>query len=292
MKIVQSTYDIANIFIIIKKSQNLSKNTILFYTSKLRTFLDSKFCPNEITDITPGILRVFFWDYAKTHTPSTVASVHRALKIFFDWYASEIETFDNPITKVKLPHVPPKVIDPVSLDTIKAMLQSPHCNIRSQSLLLFMLDSGARASEILALNVDSVNPISGAVFIAHAKGNKSRTVFISPRTRKVLRKYLQERKVQSEALFTTTTGAPLTYSALNALLKRLAKRAGVRPPTPHDFRRAFALNMLRSGTDLLTLATIMGHSNLATLKQYVKLTTDDTMLAHRRAGGVDKWLKG
>ena len=58
-------------------------------------------------------------------------------------------------------------------------------------------------------------------------------------------------------------------------------------PFPHDFRRAFALAMLRNGTDVYTLAKLMGHEGITVLQRYLKQTYQDTEAAHRRAGPVD-----
>ncbi len=55
-------------------------------------------------------------------------------------------------------------------------------------------------------------------------------------------------------LFTIKTGERITYNDLVSLVQEVAKEAGVPRPGPHDFRRAFALNMLRNGCDLISLA--------------------------------------
>jgi integrase/recombinase XerD len=284
---LQSTHDILRIFLIDKRSQNLTEHTLHTYELKIKAFIDSDFCASDMNEITPGDIKMFFWHYAENHKPSTTYSIYRALKLFFNWYEYELGEWDNPIRKVHPPRVPQKVIDPISLDDFTKML--PYCNIRNEAILLFLLDSGARAAEFLSLDVNDVNLISGAVFIKNGKGGKSRTVYIGSRTRKALRKYLKERKKDSQYLWTTSTGKKMTYTSLNMTIKRIAEKAGVKPPSPHDFRRAFCLNMLKSGTDLLTLAQLMGHSGITTLRLYTKLSRDDTMLAHKQ-GGVDKWL--
>lgn len=66
------------------------------------------------------------------------------------------------------------------------------------------------------------------------------------------------------------------------------------PPTPHKFRRAHAITMLRQGVDLITLSRLMGHTSLAVLERYLKQVSDDLQEAHRRAGPVDNselWRK-
>jgi site-specific recombinase XerD len=55
----------------------------------------------------------------------------------------------------------------------------------------------------------------------------------------------------------------------------------------HAFRRAFALSMLQNGTDIFTLAKLMGHEGTSVLHRYWKQTNLDTEEAHRRAGPVD-----
>jgi site-specific recombinase XerD len=45
--------------------------------------------------------------------------------------------------------------------------------------------------------------------------------------------------------------------------------------------------MLRNGTDLYTLAKLMGHEGITVLQRYLKQTYQDTEAAHRRAGPVD-----
>ncbi|HQN44833.1 MAG TPA: site-specific integrase, partial [Anaerolineaceae bacterium] len=63
--------------------------------------------------------------------------------------------------------------------------------------------------------------------------------------------------------------------------------AGVEPPSPHDFRRAFALAMLRAGVDVLSLQKLMGHSSLQVLQRYVKQTDLDAQRAHEKGSPVE-----
>jgi hypothetical protein len=65
----------------------------------------------------------------------------------------------------------------------------------------------------------------------------------------------------------------LSYDGLLGILTRRAHEAGVEEPALHDFRRAFALSMLRNGTDIFTLAKMMGHEGISVLQRYLKQTT-------------------
>jgi integrase/recombinase XerD len=79
----------------------------------------------------------------------------------------------------------------------------------------------------------------------------------------------------------------LGYDGLRGILTRRAQEAGVVEPALHDFRRAFALSVLRNGTDIFTLAKLMGHEGISVLQGYLKQTNQDTEEAHRRTGPVD-----
>jgi integrase/recombinase XerD len=79
----------------------------------------------------------------------------------------------------------------------------------------------------------------------------------------------------------------LGYDGLRGVMTRRAETAKVETPSLHDFRRAFALSMLRNGTDIFTLAKLMGHEGITVLQRYLKQTDQDTETAHRRAGPVD-----
>ncbi len=71
------------------------------------------------------------------------------------------------------------------------------------------------------------------------------------------------------------------------MIRRRAKAAGVNPAQLHAFRRWFALTCLRSGMDIYSLSTLMGHAGLDVLRRYLKQTDKDLLESHRRASPVD-----
>ena len=67
--------------------------------------------------------------------------------------------------------------------------------------MLFLLDTGIRASELCSLNIEDVNPIQGDVKILLGKGKKPRTVYLGSKSRKALRNYLRLREDNNKALW-------------------------------------------------------------------------------------------
>jgi site-specific recombinase XerD len=96
------------------------------------------------------------------------------------------------------------------------------------------------------------------------------------------------RQDTNPALWISKNKDRLTHDGLRAILTRRAKLAGLAEiPSPHDFRRAMAINYLRNGGDVFTLQLILGHKSLVVLRRYLALTERDTQEAHTRFSPVD-----
>jgi site-specific recombinase XerD len=161
--------------------------------------------------------------------------------------------------------------------------------IRDRLIILILLDTGLRAAELLALNFENVDPITGTLQVMHGKGDKFRVVYLGKKSRIALRSYYRKNKHLEGALIIGVHGERLTYTGLRLLLKRRAQKAGVEYQPPHSFRRLFALTMLRNGIDVFSLQLLMGHADLQMLRRYLKQAGSDLQEAHNQASPVDKW---
>lgn len=287
-------------FMIDRKANGTAEGTNLFYATKLRLFAD--YCEGQavknISQITSSLIREYLlYLEQRGHNPGGRLGAFRTVRAFLYWYEAEAEPegWKNPIRrKIKAPRVPTEPLEPVSAETVGQMIKTCErgrfTGDRDEAILLCLLDTGARAAEFLSVNLDDVNQARGDILIRQGKGHKPRTVFIGKQSKRALRRYLSHRKDDSPALWITHPRfgcERLDYSGLRAILTRRAKEARVEEPSLHSFRRAFALVMLRNGTDIFTLAKLMGHESTAVLQRYLKLTNHDTEEAHRRAGPVD-----
>jgi site-specific recombinase XerD len=150
-----------------------------------------------------------------------------------------------------------------------------------------LLDTGARAQEFLNINLEEFNHTTGEIFIRRGKGGKPRTVYLGRKSRKAVRGYFKFRTDGSNSLWVTIHGERLTYGGLRSIVRRRAKLAEVEVPALHDFRRAFALNMLRAGVDIFSIQKLLGHADISMLRRYLDQTTDDIAAAHRIGSPVD-----
>jgi len=282
-------------FLVDRKAQNMSAGTVYFYQKKMELFY--QFCEGriitQIGQLTPSILREYlFWLESKGHNPGGVNACYRAIKTFLRWFENEVEPegWSNPIRKVKQPKIAIDPLEPVSRETIQSLLKQCSRNTfygtRDYAIILFLFDTGARASELCSVNFEDYNQISGEVLIRQGKGRKPRRVYLGKKARRAMRAYFKVRP-ENKAMFITQYGERLSYWGLNQVIGRLAKRGGIDKPELHAFRRAFALNMLRAGVDIHSLAALMGHADLQVLSRYLKQSGDDLKKAHQKGSPVD-----
>ncbi len=286
-------------FLIDRKSAGLAEGTLRFYRQKIKLFSD--YCDamtvKQIGQITPSFLRQYLLHLEESgHNPGGRHAAFRTVRAFFLWYEDEVEPqgWSNPISKVKAPKVPLEPLEPVSFETVAQMVKACSHNSftgdRDAAILLCLLDTGARASEFLSVNLEDINQACGDILIRQGKGHKPRTVYVGKQSKRALRRYLNHRQDKCAALWVTEPrfgSERLSYDGLREVLKRRGRKANVEKPNCHDFRRAFALSMLRNGVDIFTLAKLMGHEGISVLQRYLKQTNLDTEEAHRRAGPVD-----
>jgi len=269
-------------FLIDRKARGCARGTMRFYQQKTNEFL--KYCKSQvitqISQITPSVIRQYLiYLEEPNHNLGGRHAAYRTVRALLYWYEEEVEPEDwsNPIRKVKAPRVPEEPLEPVTFDTVSRMLETCQSDnflgIRDKAILLFLLDTGVRSGELLSINLENVNQARGDILIRHSKAKRPRYVYIGRHSKRALRKYLNTRKDINPALWVTHPrrgSFRLDYQGLRAIITKRAKKAGVEAPTAHDFRRAFALSMLRSGTDIFTRAKLMGHKGIHVLQRYLK----------------------
>ena len=192
------------------------------------------------------------------------------------------------------PKVPVEILEPVKSDEVLQLLSfcdtKSMLGLRDCAIILTLMDTGIRASELLAINNKDLDLRNGKIIIRKGKGDKYRIVFISEKTQRLIRAYLNERSDFSPVLWITKTGTQLQYSGLRQIIRRRSKDANIDSPSLHSFRRYFALQMLRSGVDIFSLQKLMGHSDIQILRRYLQQTEEDIRSAHQLGGPVNRLL--
>lgn len=273
-------------FIVDRRSRRLSPLTIRFYREELG--LLSRWLADRGVDtveqITPDLLRryLLYLEDDRRRSKGGIQAAWRAARAFLRWFENEYEPdgWKSPLSRVQPPRYSREPITGIGLDNVAKLLGVCDDSIlgrRDAAIFLTLVDSGLRISELLALVVGDLNARTGQLMVRHGKGDKARVAFVSPKTLKAIARYLHMRGAvgADDPLFATRTGSRLTLAGAEHVLRLRGKQAGIDPGGWHNFRRTYAIEMLRDGTDVLTLSRLLGHSDTRLVSTYAKETNDD-----------------
>jgi len=275
--------------------RNLAQRTVAIYTRQLEA-LQAWAGRIETGALTTGDMRRYFLALQAKHNAGGQHQAFRVLRTFFRWLLAEGVIDANPMRTLRAPYVREEPLPPVPLPDVAAMLAtcrgSGLLDVRDAALLLALLDSAARAHELLSCDVADLDTRTGALVLRITKNRKPRVTFLGARARKAMLRYIRARGALAPQapLFATDAGERLTYSGLRQVLRRRAQRAGVKEPGAHAFRRAACLAMLRNGADVFSVQALAGHADLATTRRYLALLTEDLQAAHAAHSPVDRLL--
>lgn len=117
-----------------------------------------------------------------------------------------------------------------------------------------------------------------------------RTVYLGKVARKAIWRYLTGREDGDDPLsplFISHADRPFNIDSLRILINRLGDRAGIQKAYPHKFHHTFAITYLRSGGDVFTLQSQLGHGSLDMVRHYAQIAEVEVEQAHRKASPVD-----
>lgn len=310
-------------FLFHKQADGMAPNTIASYRRNLREF--TQFCATldvaELQAVTSDHIRRYLYHLrspARNLSAKTVKNQWTTLSSFWTWAAVELKIPHVIRDHISCPKAPPPDIIPLTKDEIVKLLDAtekshrwktdrrravkrrrPEAN-RDKAIILMLLDTGIRASELCKLNRADVDLPRGLVVIREAKhrmATKTRHVYLGKTARKALWRYLADREEKLEE--TISDDDPLIAAnhrqtrldrhAIRRMLYRCADRAGVANVYPHRLRHTFAITYLRNGGDPFTLQALLGHSSLDMVKRYIRLAEQDCEDVHRRASPADNW---
>lgn len=283
-------------FLLDREAQGCTPATLLWYRRYLAVLVSwlAEQQVNTMAGITATLLRSYIVDVqGRGLAPKTVHHHASAAKVFCNWLTAEglIAEDANPARRVRMPKVPRQVLPALTADEVRKLLDAAD-NQRDKALLLFMLDTGARCAETVAVNIGDVDTRTGAVTITKGKMQKGRVVFLGVNARRVLLRYLLTRDdlgPERPLWVSSTNGERLTTWGINQILERLGDMAGVHVH-PHKLRRSCAIASLRAGMDIARLAALLGHADLQTVRRYLAIVQADLADAHREHGAVDSLL--
>lgn len=272
----------------LKVERGLSVNTISAYKSDLAqftNFLDQK----SIVDLNVVSLELcsLYLRLLTKNTnmnPTSVARHFSSIKGLVDFATRENLIGTDFTIGIKSPKLATKLPKAISLGQIeqilKATASSTPTGYRDTAILEFMYATGARISEVVALDIDDLDLDSKVVKLS-GKGNKERLVPIGDYAQQALSKYLVSSRpsligstADAAAFFRNQRGGRLSRQGIWGVVVKACQTAKIDGITPHTLRHSFATHLLEGGADIRVVQELLGHSSVATTQIYTKVTID------------------
>jgi integrase/recombinase XerD len=160
--------------------------------------------------------------------------------------------------------------------------------LRDRTMLEVLYATGLRVSELVGLRLGDLDLVQGVVRVV-GKGDRERLVPLGEVALDWLGGYAKEGRPEilrgqlCEALFPTQRGAAMTRQSFWHIVKKHARRAGIRVPlSPHTLRHAFATHLLNHGADLRVVQMLLGHADISTTQIYTHLARERLKALHAR----------
>ncbi len=273
----------------LRDERNYSERTISSYTRDIDGFF--KFLLKEDTgmdEVDQIVIRNYLTDELNRGVGKR--SLKRricALKHFYHFLSSRGYVEENPFLFVQSPKIPKRFPKTLYQDQIKEILvlnrkRTDSLALRDQAIISTLYYTGIRASELVSLNVQSVNLPRRFIRVI-GKGDKERIVPITPECRDDINSYLKsERKVvfsderdEDVPLFINDRGHRLTVRGLEYILDQIEIKTGTFVGLhPHILRHSFATHLLENGADLRVIQELLGHESLNTTQIYTHVTEE------------------
>jgi site-specific recombinase XerD len=289
-------------FLVAKTVAGRTERTVALYKDYLTRILDS--IGKAADEITADDIRLYLaLRQKRDHVSKTSADNElRCLRSFFAFLTAEEILGKNPclkIDKIKGPKVKKKSFTDMDVEKIRNACQ---CN-RERAMVEIFLSTGCRVKELTLMKIEDIH---GDEITVHGKGDKYRKVYLNAKSLLAIENYLKERKDSNEYLFAkgiwSPDGRKLAYydqknwymhpelvgegcqdpGSIESVIRKIGKRAGVKPCHPHRFRRTCATFALRRGMPIEQVSQMLGHEQISTTQIYLDLSEEDLKIAHEK----------
>lgn len=275
----------------------LSRHTILAYRDALRLFLTfaaaqgRKSCVDlNIEELTPALVRRFL-DHLEKDRGNTVRSRNArlaALHAFFRYLATLDPRWmfqSRGVLEIPFKRYAARVLDYLEKEEVTHVFRNldPRARhaLRDLAMLRMLYNTGARAEELVSLDINQVRFTGPRSVLIHGKGSKERTCPLWPETIRAVKSYLAERGANPgdhAPLFLNAKGNRLSRFGLRYIVAHRVQAATAtcrtlltRKVGPHTFRHTTAMHLLQRGTDLNMIRSWLGHSSIETTHGYVEI---------------------
>ncbi|MCQ6282120.1 tyrosine-type recombinase/integrase [Bacillus sp. EB600] len=237
-------------------------------------------------------------DNVKTEgvSPRYANDILKTLRTSFRVLKADGLISENFFESVKSVKQPEKLINVLTAEELKALIEAPdqrkYSSFRDYVVLLTMIDTMARISEVLTLTLNDIDLNAREVVFKSeiTKTRRGRIVPIQPRTARLIKELVAEvAEFESEYIFLANYGEPLQPNHFRKRLNEYAKRAGIKKHVhPHLIRHSAATIYLEGGGNLRYLQALLGHVDQRMTAKYTHLSKQSIADNHEKFSALNQ----
>jgi integrase/recombinase XerD len=274
--------------------RGLSENTLGAYRADLLA-LTQRLTDRGINLVAASksdLLDYISWRVDGGAKPRSTARQLSSFRRFFRYLLREGVISEDPTAQIAMPKIGRSLPQSLTEEEVDSLLRAPNVaeplGHRDRAMLELLYATGVRVSELINLKMSQMNLNQGVLRII-GKGDRERLIPLGDEAQDWLREFIDGPRVeillerQSDYLFPTRRGDRMTRQAFWHIIKRYAKKAGVRKRlSPHTVRHAFATHLLNNGADLRVVQLLLGHSDVSTTQIYTHVARERLKDLHAR----------
>ena len=281
-EILKNNTNILNKFISSKEIEGCSKRTLNYYRDTINKMFDAVNLP--INEINTETLRNYLADYKNNSNAGmvTMDNIRRTLSSFFAWLENEDYIVKSPVRRIHKVKTTRRVKETLTDENLEK-LRDTCSNVRDLAILELLISTGMRVGEITRLNILDMN-FQERSCIVLGKGNSEREVYFSAKSKMYIKKYLETRTDNNEALFVSLIKPynRLGISGIEILIRNLGKEANINKVHPHKFRRTMATMAIDKGMPIEQVQKLLGHIKIDTTMEYAMVNQNNVKNSHRK----------
>ncbi len=238
------------------------------------------------------VLDYIAWRVESGAKPRSTARQLSSFRRFYRYLLREGLLGEDPTAQIAMPKIGRALPQSLTEEEVEALLAAPvvgePLGHRDRAMLEVLYATGVRVSELINLKMSQVNLNQGVIRIV-GKGDRERLIPMGDEAQDWVKEFVNGPRVeillerQTDYLFPTRRGDRMTRQAFWHIIKRYAKKAGVKKKlSPHTVRHAFATHLLNNGADLRVVQLLLGHSDVSTTQIYTHVARERMKELHGR----------
>lgn len=273
-------------FINNKRSINLAEKTVNGYVAAWVTFLKFESYLNRyinLREINADLLsqyRIFLIEHTKANEVTRATYVKNLRTILRSFMADGfLDEFQVVIPKYSTPIQETYTIEELEILLKKPSMKKKQFNFvtyRTWVMICYIIDTTNRADTVLGLKIKDIDFEGNKLTLRRVKSKRPYIAPMSSFLKSVLQEYLAIRKGEPEDyVFCNYRGEPFKYAGFRSAFVRYNRKRGVNKTSIHSLRHTAAKLFILKGGREFALMELLGHTDLAMSKHYVKLFSDD-----------------